>query len=107
MGEVYYYVNDSIPSKLVFKSAADNESLFVEINLYKKKDLIGSTYNPCKTSISKHLNSLGKDMDTIIPNYDNVILMGDFNCDPVDLQVIEFCELFNLKNLIDEPTCFK
>ena len=93
--------------KPVFKSDADNESLFVEINLYKKKYLIGSTYNPCKNSISKHLNSLGKDMDTIIPNYDNIILMGDFNCDPADLEVIEFCELFNLKNLKHELTCFK
>ena len=33
--------------------------------------------------------------------------MGDFNCDPADLEAIEFCELFNLKNLIHEPTCFK
>ena len=75
--------------------------------MYKKKYLIGSTYYPCKTSIRKHLNSLGKDIDTIIPNYDNIILMGDFNCDPADLEVIEFCEIFKLKNLIDEPTCFK
>ena len=106
-GGLLLYVNDHIPFKLVFKSAADDESLFVEINLYKKKYLIGATYNPCKTSISKHLITLGKDMDTIIPNYDNIILMGDFNCDPADLEVIEFCELFNLKNLIHEPTCFK
>ena len=63
----------------------------MEINLYKKKYLIGSTYNPCKTSISKHLNSLGKGMDTTISNYDNIILMEDFNCDPADLEVIEFC----------------
>ena len=78
-GGLILCVNDHIPSKLVFKSAADNESLFVEINLYKKKYLIGATYIPCKTSISKHLITLGKDMDTIIPNYDNIILMGDFN----------------------------
>ena len=101
------YVNDSIPSKLVFKSAADDESLFVEIYLYKKKYLIGATYNPCKTSISKHLNSLGMMISISLPNSDNVILMGDFNCDPVDLEVIEFCESSNLKKLTHEPTCFK
>ena len=46
-------------------------------------------------------------MVTTISNYDNIILMGDFNCDPADLEVIEFCELFKLKSLIDEPPCFK
>ena len=33
--------------------------------------------------------------------------MGDFNSEPTDDELQEFCNLFNLKNLVKEPTCYK
>ena len=69
--------------------------------------MIGGTYNPCKSSISKHLNGLSKDMDPHVSSYDNIIILGDFNCEPAEPDVSDFCELFNLKNLVHQPTCFK
>ena len=33
--------------------------------------------------------------------------MGDFNAEPVDTVVSDFCEIFNLKNIIMEKTYFK
>ena len=33
--------------------------------------------------------------------------MGDFNADVSDPSVTSFCTLFNLKNIVKEPTCYK
>ena len=33
--------------------------------------------------------------------------MRDFNAEPADTVVSDFCEIYNLKNLIREKTCFK
>ena len=35
------------------------------------------------------------------------MLMGDFNAEPVDATVSDFCEIYNLKQLIKDKTCFK
>ena len=39
--------------------------------------------------------------------YDNVFIMGDFNSEGTETEMTEFCETYNLTNLIKEPTCFK
>ena len=33
--------------------------------------------------------------------------MGDFNSEMSEEPMKEFCEIFNLKNLVKEPTCYK
>ena len=33
--------------------------------------------------------------------------MGDFNAEPADNVVSNFCGIYNLKNIIREKTCFK
>ena len=33
--------------------------------------------------------------------------MGDFNIEPQDKILIDFCDSYNLKYLVKEPTCFK
>ena len=50
---------------------------------------------------------MGKDLDVLTSKYDNSILMGDFNAEPADTIVSDFCEIYNLKNIIRENTCFK
>ena len=50
---------------------------------------------------------MGKDLDVLTSKYDNIILMGDFNAEPADTIVSDFCEIYNLKNIIREKTCFK
>ena len=46
-------------------------------------------------------------MDSLSSKYDNIVLIGDFNCEPKEEYLSTFCEIHNLKNLINEPTCFK
>ena len=33
--------------------------------------------------------------------------MGDFNSHPSEIEVYEFCSLYNLQNLVHDPTCYK
>ena len=35
------------------------------------------------------------------------MLMGDLNAEPTEVAVSDFCEIYNLKHLIKEKTCFK
>ena len=39
--------------------------------------------------------------------YDDISLLSDFNVDMQDENLNDFCNLYNLKNLIKEPTCYK
>ena len=108
-GGLMSYVREDIPAKLIHSNIIpyNFECLFVEINLYKKKWLIVSTYNPCRSTISGHLNNLRKCLDQFLVHYENFIIMGDFNSEPIDDEMQEFCNLFNLKNLVKDPTCYK
>ena len=80
---------------------------FIELNLRRKKWLLCCSYNPKYSQISHHLKEIGKDLDVLTSKYDNIILMGDFNAEPADTVVSDFCEIYNLKNIIREKTCFK
>ena len=37
-----------------------------------------------------------QDLDVLTSKYDNIILMGDFNAEPVDTVISDFCEIYNL-----------
>ena len=46
-------------------------------------------------------------MDEFSKNYDNVILLGDFNTWINDNAMMSCCSLNDLTSLIDQPTCYK
>ena len=43
----------------------------------------------------------------ICANWENFILLGDFNSEISENALKEFCDKYNLKNLVTETTCFK
>ena len=57
--------------------------------------------------IDDHLNSLGNCLNELCKTYENIILLGDFNSEMCEDTMKLFCSSYNLKNLINEPTCFK
>ena len=83
------------------------EGFFIELDLRGKKWLLYCSYNPKYSQISYHLKEIDKDLDVLTSKYDNIILMGDFNAEPADTVVSDFCEIYNMKNIIREKTCFK
>ena len=57
--------------------------------------------------ISEDLSIIGKDLDLLSANYGQIFMMGDFNAEPHDHFLMDFCDVYNLKNLIKVPACFK
>ena len=83
------------------------EGFFIELNLRRKKWLLCCSYNPKYSQISHHLKEIGKDLDVLTSKYENIVLMGDFNAEPTDTALSDFCEIYNLKNVIKDKTYFK
>ena len=67
----------------------------------------GGGYNPHKESIPYFLTQVGKELDKQLGNYDNIFILGDFNASVSENHKKDFCEMYNLENLISGPTCFK
>ena len=103
---ILLYIRDDVPSRLLLNSNK-TESIFAEIDFRKKKWLICASYNPHKSNISNHLHHLGKGPDNYIGNYDNIVLLGDFNSEFSEPFLNDFCDIYNLKSLAKEPICYK
>ena len=97
-----------LTSKIVtYSSNCDTETLLAEINLRKRKWLLNGSYIPNKSQISHHLECLNSLLDEHSKKYENYVFIGDFNVNTSDSSMKEFCSLNGLKNLINEPTCYK
>ena len=53
------------------------------------------------------MHHLGKGLDNYIGNNYNILLLGDFNSEFSEPCVNDFCDVYNLKNVVKEPTCYK
>ena len=83
------------------------EAIFIEINLRKRKWFLGFSYNPHKSKIESHWNKIKVSLDSFSSKYENLFLMGDFNSEPIEETTSDFTELYDLKNLVRVPTCYK
>ena len=108
-GGVMIYVREDIPCKMLSKhdTPDDCEGIFLELNLRKVKWFLFGGYNPHKDNISNFVCQLGPIVDTFLSTYDNLLLLGDFNSETSEFITKEFCEMYNLKNIIKDPTCYK
>ena len=79
----------------------------VELNLRKQKWLIIYNYNPRNTMIKGYLQYISKEIDSLSSKQDNFRLLGDFNSEPTEEAMNIFCQIYNFKNLLDKPTCYK
>ena len=106
-GGLLVYFRDDIPCRLIKNKSISIEVLFVEINLRKSKWLLCCSYNPHRSLISKHLEEVQKTLDVLSSRYERFLLIGDYNCEITDSKMIDFCQIYDLSNLIKESTCFK
>ena len=108
-GGILVYVRDDIPSKLLNISyvSFEIECLSIEINVCKTKWLLICSYSPHKNNISNHLMNLNKIIDRNSSCYDKYLCIGDFNSETSETALRNFFDLYKLKNLVSEPTCFK
>ena len=110
-GGLIIYIREDIPAKTLesLPSDRDNEGIFIEINLRNNKWLLFCGYNPKKERISEYISNLSNRLNKHRGNYDNIIILGDLNCDYniKDNKLYEFSEVYNLKNIVKGNTCFK
>ena len=64
-------------------------------------------YNPAKSNISSHLSIVGRSLDSYISCYDNFLVIGDLHLEISETTMSEFCETYNLQNLLKNSTCYK
>ena len=72
-----------------------------------KKWLLGYSYNPHRNKITPHLRNISTTLDKLSTDYENVILLGDFNVEVEEKNLSNFMSVHNLKTLIKQKTCFK
>ena len=102
------FIREDIPCREIKLQVPKNfEGYFFEVKLRKQKWLLCVGYNPNKNGISNFLNILGKSLDRHLSTYENLIFMGDFNSETSETSMKEFCETYNLKHLVKQPTCYK
>ena len=106
-GGILLYMRDDIPSQSIPVKNSTIEGFSIELNLRKKKWLLCCTYNPTCSFTSDHLSIIGNSIVLLLANCENFFLMGDLNVEGHTGFLKEFCDLYNLKNLIKVPTCFK
>ena len=106
-GGLLFYVREDIPSKIIFVLKLPIEGFLIEVNVCRKKWLLGCFYNPHKTYISDFFKEISKASDLTTANYERLFIMSDLNSKVKEKHLTEFSQLCNLKNLINMPTCFK
>ena len=108
-GGVLIYISENIicNKNELSSKPKDLECIFVELNLRKNKWLLMGGYNPKKESISYFLEHVGCYLDNNMANYDNLLLLGDFNSTMLEQVMSDFCETYGLNNLITDFTCYK
>ena len=47
------------------------------------------------------------EIDQYLPNYENLLMLGDWNSAVTEENMTNFCEMYGLDNMIKEPTGFK
>ena len=88
------------------------EVIYSEVTISNKNWVIFSIYRPPDYSnLLAFFKELGKHLNQACENYDNFILMGDFNIDirqtsPESHKLDKFCSLFSLTNTKKSDTCF-
>ena len=83
------------------------EGFFIEINLKSKKWLLGCSYNPHRDKITSHFRNISTALGKLYTDYENVILLGDFNVEVEEKNLSNFMSVHNLKTLITQKTCLK
>ena len=108
-GGLLLYVNENIPSRKLkgITLPDDVEILCIEINLKKQKWVIIGIYNPPNMNNGYFIDYLSKTVEFYIKEYNNLVIMGDFNLEPSSEIMDTFCNSYDLLNLVKENTCFK
>ena len=83
------------------------ECTFLEVRIRHNKWLVVVGYNPQKENINYFLEKVSLEVDKLLSKYENLLMLGDWNSAVTEECMSQFCDMYDLENLIKEPTCFK
>ena len=108
-GGLLLYINENIPFKIIqnLSLPPTSEILPIEINLGRFMFLLIGLYKPPSVSEKEFLLHLNKAHNFFSTKYENITLIGDFNMQPGNKNLKDFCDLNQLEHLILKPTCYK
>ena len=112
-GGLLLYVRDHIICKEikhdpnVISKLTSIQGILLEINLRKTKWVLFGGYNCHKRNIGNYLDTLGLILEPLMSKYDSFLIVGDFNSEMSEQEMLDFCSIFSLHNLVKDPTCFK
>ena len=108
-GGLLLYINENIPFKIIQNSSLPPtlEDLLIEINLGRCKFLLIGLYKPPSVPEKEFLLHLNKAHNFLSTKYENITLIGNFNMQPGNKNLKDFCDLSQLEHLILKPTFIK
>ena len=102
-GKIMVSVRENIEVNFLSSEDKPIEAFFFEFSFHKKKWLVCWSYNPNNNNSSRHLETLRKRLDLYSAQYENTILLRDFNVSVDDLYMESFCESYRFKSIIKDP----
>ena len=109
-GGLLIYIKEGVPAKEVSTSSLTSKEIeikVIEINLHKIKWLLIGIYRPPSQSEKFFFEEISKNMEHYFTNYENFLVVGDFNLGEENSILKDFMNSWNLENVLKKPTCFK
>ena len=108
-GGLLVYIKSSLPSKMLTKFKLPNNIQIIpfELNLRKDKWLFVCIYKPPLQNNQYFVSILSDLLDFYSNEYDNKVVLGDFNLEPSSPSMLSFMDSQNFVSLIKNKTCFK
>ena len=106
------YVNDSIPHRIVKEHTGNQdgiEFMTVEVTTKSGKWCLFNVYKPPRINALTFYDFMSSKCEILLTQSKLFLSLGDMNLNTLrsDCKLNELCDVFNLKNMIVNPTCFK
>ena len=108
-GGLLVYIKSSLPSKLLTKFKLLNNIQIIPFELNRRKDkwLFVSIYKPPLQNNQCFFSILSDLLDFYSNEYDNKVVLGNFNLEPSNSSMVSLMDSQNFVSLIKNKTCFK
>ena len=108
-GELLVYIKSSLPYKMLTKFKLPNKIQIIPfgLNLRKDKWLFVSIYKPPLQNNQYFVSILSDLLDFYSNEYDNKVVLGDFNLEPSSPCMLSFMDSQNFVSVMKNKTCFK
>ena len=110
-GGVMVYINDNIPHRILKDfsgSIGGIDFLTFELIIKSRKWYISYIYRPPSVKDTVLCDVLRSQCESFVSDNNLYVAIGDLNMNCfTDTTLTDFCEIYDIHNLIKDPTCFK